>query len=127
MDRQLGAEICVGMVLHLDPKQLLGAGAKVTGEPGRWVVGHHFFLCIEAGAKLTRWVPLFSEAGAKRESIAAEGRQGHPKWTGGTFHFHPEQVWTASRHAVVRAAAAAGDLSVSGQRNLLRAELAPRP
>lgn len=125
MDSELLNDIAVGLVLHLDPKRLLGAGAQVTGPAATWVQGHHFFLCIEVEAKRTKWLPLYSGAGDKRVPLSADGRSGHEKWTSGTFHYHPAQVWSASRHAVVRAAHDGGDMSTSSARNLLDPALVP--
>ena len=118
-DSHLPSEIAAGYVLHLDPKRLLGLGAMVTGPSTTWVIGHHFFVCLEAGPKRCRMLPLFSNEGPGRIALSTSGRRGHEKWTGGTFHYHPGQIWTISRQAVARAAADGGDFSRPGSRNVL--------
>lgn len=119
VDKNLLDDIEKGIVLHLDPSRLLAKGGKPSGPPATWVVDWHFFLCIEAGPKRGRWTPLFSKGGPPRIAIGPEGRSGHEKWTGGAWHYHPAQVWTASHHAVMEAAHAGKDQSLKGHRNSL--------
>lgn len=124
-DKTLADEICVGMMLHLYPKTLLGLGGRASGPPDRWVVGDHFFLCIEAGEKRCQVLPLFSHDGPGRSALSEHGRSGHEKWTAGAFYCHSVQRWLASRASIARAAQASGDLTRSGSRNLLEPDLVP--
>ena len=124
-DKMLAAELAIGMVVHLCPKTLLGKGAKPNGPPAQWVEGHHFFICVDAGPKRCVMLPLFSNGSAERQALSVNGRSGHEKWTGGTFHFYPWQTWTASRDTIAQSARAGGDLSRSGSRNLLDPKLTP--
>ena len=125
-DKALAGELSVGMMVTLCPKTLLGLGGKPSGPADRWVVGNHFFICLEAGDKRCRMLPLYSHDGPGRDSLSTDGRTGHPKWTEGTFFFHPVQTWVASRVSIARAAAVAGDLTRSGTRNMLAEELLPQ-
>ncbi|WP_343640032.1 hypothetical protein [Roseateles sp.] len=118
-DKMLAGELAVGMVVHLYPKTLLELGAKPTGPGDRWVTGHHFSICIEAGPKRCVMLPLYSHDGPGRSQISLQGRSGHEKWTLGEHYYHPVQTWPASRVAIARAALASGDLMRSGSRNLL--------
>lgn len=124
-DKALAVELAVGYVIQLCPKQLLGLGAKPTGPAERWVVDFHSFVVIQADAKRCRLLPLYSNTGPERVEIGLAGRSGHPYWTGGTWHYHPAQTWTASRQAIARAAAAAHDPSRPGFRNVLAAAYVP--
>lgn len=122
---QLSDEITVGTVLVLCPKTMLTKGGVVTGPPETWVVAPHFFIAIGADKKRCRMLPLYSNDGVGREQIPTAGRTGHIKWTSGTWHYHPVQVWTASRHTIALAAKAGGDLSTAGARNLLDIQFVP--
>lgn len=112
-------EVSAGLVMHLCPKTMLGKGGKVTCAPEYIVSDHHFFLVIEAGPKRCRLMPLYSAPGPGRVEISADGRIGHPLWTGGQFHYHTEQVWDVSKPVVVMAAKVALDQSQPGARNRL--------
>ena len=111
--------------MHLSPKMLLGKGGTVTCAPERIVNEHHFFLVIAADAKRCRLVPLYTEPGGGRLTISDAGRTGHTKWTTGVCHYHPEQVWEASKQAVIQAAKAGNDQSSPGNRNLLDPTFVP--
>lgn len=124
-DKDIVADIGPGLVLHLNPKRLLATGAKVTGPAATWVEGDHFFLCVGLDGKRSRWVPLLSNPGKDRVLVSPEGRSGHEKWTGGTFHFHTNQIWTVGADAVVRGAEDGKDQSQAGARNRLSAEFVP--
>ena len=108
-DPNLVADICVGMVLHLDPDRLEAEGGTYTCDAAAKVVGQHFFVCLEAGASVTRWLPLYTNPGPGREQLSHAGSSGHPKWINGAHYYHPAQVWVASRQAVANAAARAHD------------------
>jgi len=125
VDNDLAAELMAGYVVHLCPKRMLGSGGSPTGPAETWVQGFHFFLCLEAGPKKCRLLPLYSSGNVGREALSTEGRLGHPKWVHGTFHFHPAQTWTASRAVIARAAADADDRSRKGSRNTLAVEFLP--
>ena len=124
-DPDLEADIAVGLVLHLDPKELTIRGATYTCDPTHRVQGQHFFLCVSVNGAQSRWLPLFTRSGTGRHSLARGSRTGHAKWTGGSFHYRPGQVWSASSAAVVKAAARAHDKTRRGSRNQLAAEEVP--
>lgn len=65
------------------------------------------------------WLPMLSKGGPGRIRISAEGRTGHPWWTGGTFHVHVKQVWTVPHDAGLIAKSAAKDGSTPASPNLL--------
>lgn len=121
----LAAELAPGYVVHLCPKRLNGLGAKVSGDPDRWVKDPHSFLIVEGGAKRCRLLPLFSLPGPGRVEISTIGRTGHEFWTQGTYHYHAGQVWEASRQAIERAAVDGNDFSTPGARNLLEPQYIP--
>jgi hypothetical protein len=126
MDKNLANELEPGLVVHLCPKTMLSLGGKVSGPPETWVKDVHFFLVLSADAKRCRLLPIYSQDGPGRKLIPLEGRRGnHPKWKEGPSYFHPVQVWTASRQAIVRAADAGGDLSSTGDRGRVAAEFIP--
>src|SRR5437016_4897991 len=102
-DPNLAADIAVGIVVHLDPDRLLQEGATHTADDATRVQGQHFFLCIEAGPGVSRWVPLFTNNNPGRVELPQQGRSGHYKWVQGTFHLHPAQVWSASPAAIANA------------------------
>lgn len=125
MDRSLGKELAPGLVVHLDPEELLVQGATHTVDEAHRVQGQHFFLCVEVQDDTCRLVPLFTNDNPGRLPLSTEGRSGHEKWANGTFHYYPNQVWSATRGSVVAAAAKAHDKSRSGFRNALSAEFLP--
>ena len=118
-DPNLVVDICVGMVLHLDPDRLEAEGGTYTCDAAAKVVGQHFFVCLEAGASVTRWLPLYTNPGPGREQLSHAGSSGHPKWINGAHYYHPAQVWVASRQAVANAAARAHDKTRRGSRNMV--------
>ncbi len=113
------AEIAAGLVLHLDPDTLANRGGSYTCKDEQRAQGGHFFLCLSVDAGSSRWLPLYSNPGDGRAQVAANGRTGHQKWTGGTWYWHRDQVWTAPHAAVVAADVAGVDMSSRGSRNLL--------
>jgi len=117
-------EIDLGVVLHLDPDELEACGAAYSCSEEARVTGGHFFLCIGADDSGGLWLPLYTNPGPGRTQLSTSGRMGHRNWTLGTFHYHLGQVWLATHHAVVRAAAAGGDMSAPGRRNRLADEQA---
>jgi len=113
-------DIVPGIVLHLDPGQLQACGARCSCHANKQVNGNHFFLCLATDEREGDWLPLFSRSGNSRLKLPPTGREGHPKWTGGTFYFHRDQVWTATHDAVIAAAVEAGDQSCASFRNTLK-------
>jgi hypothetical protein len=117
LDRSLRQQLARGLVVHLDPDELLKNGATHTATPDTRVQGQHFFACLGVEGESCRLLPLFTNAGPNREELPREGRVGHAKWTEGTFHYYPNQVWTAAKSAVTMAAAEAHDKSTRNARN----------
>lgn len=119
------AEISPGLVLHLDPDELIAAGATYTCAEAERVRGGHFFVCLKTNGQLSRWLPVYTDDGPGRVEILATDRRGHAKWTGGTCYYHPSQVWDAANAAIPGAAAEGRDQSRRGSRNqILRAAVA---
>lgn len=119
-------ELAPGLVLHLCPSWMLAKGGKVTCSPELIVRGHHFFLVLEVGPKRCKLVPMYTEGGPGRIEISPIGRVGHPKWTEGVCHYHPDQVWNVSKAVVVMAAKVASDQSLPGSRNMLAVGHVPK-
>lgn len=112
-------EIDLGLVLHLDPDELLAHGATYSCADALRVKGDHFFLCVGADEQGGIWLPMYSKPNVGRIEVSHTGRQGHPKWRNGKFHYHPGQVWSASHEAIVHTAISAADCSSAGNRNRL--------
>jgi hypothetical protein len=117
-------DIAAGLALHLDPDELERLGGTYTCAKPFRVQGGHFFLCLDDDGSVGRWLPLYSQAGTGRVALTG-ARSGHPKWTGGTFHYQAGQVWTAAHAAIAGAAAAGQDKSTPGSRNLLDSAAMP--
>ncbi len=100
-----------GLVLRMDPDELLHYGAQCTCEDDLAVHAQHFFVCIEADAKEGYWVPLFNGPRVGSKEIAGSAKSGGARWLGGASHYVPDQLWRASHKAVQRAASVANDPS----------------
>lgn len=121
-------EISRGLVLHLDPDALELEGATYSCPRPKRVQDGHFFVCVDASDSAARlWTPLFTAQTPGRQAVSTEGSSGHPKVTGGTFHFHPEQIWTATDDQIRVAAKSGLDMSRRGARNRLAADQTPTP
>jgi hypothetical protein len=118
-------EIAPGLVLHLDPDELLSKGGTFTCVDSRRVKGGHFFVCVSVEGELGRWLPLYTRARIGRQPLTNSGRSGHPKWTCGTWYWHSAQIWSASHLAIIAAASAGSDMSEAGVRNNLDAACLP--
>jgi len=116
-------ELARGLVMHLAPDVLEAEGASWTCSPSFRVKGDHFFVCLDADSG--RWLPLYTRDGPGRMKIPSIARKGFGKWTASTAHYHPAQVWIASRRAIVKAAVAANDQSTPGQRNRILSDCLP--
>ena len=125
MDRSLRKELAPGYVLHLDPDELEKNGGSFNCSVEARVVGAHFFLCVSQVNNGFVLLPLFTSASPGRVAVSRNGRTGHEKWTNGTFHFHPGQVWSASSNGVAAAAHRGKDQSKTGNRNCLAHEHLP--
>lgn len=121
------AELEPGLVLHLDPDELLAQGATFTCSESKRVRGGHFFLCLSVEENAGRWLPLYSNMGIGRQALEQTSRTGHPKWTNATCYWHGGQVWNAPHSAVVVAAIAGDDKSTPGSRNRLAVSDLPAP
>lgn len=119
------AELVPGIVLHLDPETLMAERGSYTCSDEVRVQGGHFFVCLSMDGDVGSWLPLYSKPGVGRVKLTSDGRTGHPKWTDAPNYWHRDQVWTAPSSAVIAAAAAGGDMSRAGSRNLLDPHLLP--
>lgn len=97
-DKMLAGELAVGMVVHLYPKTLLELGAKPTGPGDRWVTGHHFSICIEAGPKRCVMLPFIPttalvevKLACKAEAAMRNGRSAST--TTIRFKLGPQAEW----------------------------------
>lgn len=100
-----------GLVLRMDPDELLHYGARCSCDEDLAVHAQHFFVCIEADAKEGFWVPLFNGPRVGSREIPGTAKTGHARWQGGASHYLPEQIWRAPHKAAQRAAAVAHDQS----------------
>lgn len=108
-----------GLVLRMDPDELLRQGAHCSCDEDLAVHAQHFFVCIEADAREGSWVPLFNGPRVGSREIPGAAKSGHPRWQGGASHYLPEQIWRASHKAAQRAAAVAHDQSSPKVPNLV--------
>ncbi len=126
MSRVAPGEIKRGLVLHLDPDELVAHGGSTNVDEALRVRGQHFFLCLTSNGQDSRWLPLYTSGGKDRVELPRAARDGHPKWTDGSCFYHPEQVWSAPIHAVIAAAIAGQDKSTPAQRSTVKLDAVPR-
>lgn len=115
-----------GLVLRMDPDELLKYDAKCSCEEDLAVNAQHYFVCIEADAKEGVWVPLFTGPRYGTKEIPGASKTGDPRWIGVPSHYSPAQAWRASHKAVQRAATAAHDQSSPKKPNTVIAKSLPR-
>lgn len=94
-----------GLVLNLDPDELLANGAQFTCAEDESASTPQFFACLAADAKQGLWVPLYSGPAPGRKGIAGTVKSGNPMWTRSPSFYHPGELWRASHKAVQRGAA----------------------
>lgn len=114
-----------GLVLRMDPDELIREGATFSCADHEAVHAQHYFVCIEANAKDGLWLPLFSGPRFGSKELPNASRTGDPRWVGTSAHYQPEQIWRASHKAAQRAASAAHDSSSGKLPNRIRAESLP--
>lgn len=116
-----------GLVLNLDPDELLGQGAEYTCAEDDSTATPQYFVCIEADARQGLWLPLYSGPAPGRKGVAGTVKSGSPQWTRSPSFYHPGELWRASHKAVQRSALAARDRSTPKLPNTLAlAALPPR-
>ncbi len=98
-----------GLVLNLDPDELLSHGAQFTCAEDDSVPTPQFFVCLEADARQGLWAPLYTSPAPGRKGIPGSVKSGHPMWTRSPSFYHPGELWRASHKAVQRGAIAARD------------------
>ncbi len=116
-----------GLVLRMDPDELLRQAATCSCEEDRAVNAQHYFVCIEADAKEGLWVPLFTGPRFGTREIPSAAKTGDPRWIGVPAHFNPDQVWRASHKAAQRAAVSAHDRSSAKLPNRVAQKSLPLP
>ena len=114
-----------GLVLRMDPDELVREGARSSCAEHEAVHAQHYFLCIEANARDGLWVPLFTGPRMGTKELPKAARSGDPRWQGTATHYDPEQVWRATHKAAQRAAAAAHDSSSGKLPNRISVEAVP--
>lgn len=115
-----------GLVLRMDPDELLHYGAQCSCEDDLAVHAQHFFVCIEADAKEGLWVPLFKGPRIGSREIPGAAKSGAARWLGTATHYLPEQLWRASHKAVQRAASVANDPSSTKVPNMIAVTSLPK-
>lgn len=114
-----------GLVLRMDPDELVREGALSSCAEDDAVHAQHYFLCIEANPRDGLWVPLFSGPRVGTKELTKAVRSGDPRWLGSAAHYDPAQVWRATHKAVQRAAAAAHDSSSGKLPNQVNIDAVP--
>lgn len=120
------AEIAPGLVLYLDPEELLAAGATYICAEAERVRGGHFFVCLKTNGQWSRWLPVYTDDGPGRVEIPATERLGHAKWTGSTCYYHPSQIWDVPNAAIPGAANEGRDQSRRGSRKQILKAAIPK-
>ena len=118
------AELHVGLVLFMEPTELIKHDAICSAEHRVRVRGVHPFLCVERRDGESYWTPLFSRDGTDRKPLPRCGRQGQHGWKSAVNYYHPLQIWRASDEAVI--AAACADMSRRGERNRVDPKWVPK-
>ncbi|MEO7935322.1 MAG: hypothetical protein ABIR27_03605 [Dokdonella sp.] len=116
-----------GLVLRMDPDELIREGAICSCAEHEAVHAQHYFVCIEANAKDGLWLPLFSGPRMGTKELPNISRTGDPRWVGTSSHYSPEQIWRATHKAAQRAATAAHDSSSGKLANRIKTEFLPSP
>lgn len=114
-----------GLVLRMDPDELIREGAVCSRDEHEAVHAQHYFLCIEATPRDGLWVPLFGGPRVGTKELPKSVRSGDPRWLGSAAHYGHEEVWRASHKAAQRAAAAAHDSSSGKLPNRVKPEGVP--
>lgn len=114
-----------GLVLRLDPDELLNHGAHCSCDIDLAVKAQHYFLCIASDPKEGIWLPLFTGPRVGTREIPAAAKAGHPRWTNGTSYYPTDQIWRAPHKAVQRAASVAHDQTASKTANTVAAKFVP--
>ena len=114
-----------GLVLRLDPDELLNDGAHCSCDVDLAVKAQHYFLCIASDAKEALWLPLFTGPRVGTREIPAAAKAGHPRWTGSASHYPTDQIWRASHKAVQRAASVAHDQTTPKTANTVAVKFLP--
>lgn len=100
-----------GLVLRMDPDELLKYHATCSCSDDEAVNAQHYFVCIEADAKQGLWVPLLSGPRYGTKEFTTASKTGDPRWVSSSSHYGLDQVWRATHKAAQMAAAAAHDRS----------------
>jgi hypothetical protein len=128
----LPVEICVGLVLHLDPVSMKNAGATFSCSDQMAVFRSGYFVCIshDGARRIGKWLPLYGDNSIGRVEVDSNLKSGIETWRQNPTYFHPDQVWEV-RDALIPSAARDGhDLTEQGRRNRLKnaaSLLAPPP
>ena len=114
-----------GLVLRMDPDELLRQSATCSCSSDEAVYAQHYFLCIESDARGGLWAPLFTGARVGTRELPRSAQTGDPRWMGISSHYNPAQIWRATHKAVQRAATAANDRSSAKLANRVKLECVP--
>lgn len=114
-----------GLVLRLDPDELLNHGAQCSCDIDLAVKAQHYFLCIASDAKEAIWLPLFNGPRVGTREIPATAKAGDRRWTSGPSHYPTDQIWRAPHKAVQRAASVAHDLTTGKNANTVAIKFVP--
>lgn len=114
-----------GLVLRLDPDELLNQGARCSCDIDLAVKAQHYFLCIASDAKEAIWLPLLTGPRVGSREIPSAAKAGHPRWTSGSSHYPTDQIWRASHKAVQRAASVAHDQTTGKTANTVALKFLP--
>lgn len=114
-----------GLVLRMDPDELIKQGATCSCAEHEAVHAQHYFVCIKANAADGLWAPLFNGPRMGTKELPNDSRTGDPRFVGSSSHYSPEQIWTATHKAAQRAASAAHDSSSGKLPNRIKVEFVP--
>lgn len=114
-----------GLVLRMDPDELVKQGATFTCEEHEAVHAQHYFVCIDANPRDGLWAPLFTGPRMGTRELPNASRSGDPRFVGSSAHYSPDQVWRATHKAAQRAATAAHDSSSGKLPNRIALDAVP--
>ncbi len=121
-DRVTAREICQRLALFLNPDVLKAQPGVVTTskDPALDAKGEsRYFVCLSIQGDVVRLTPVGTQdPQATRLEISRAERIGHSGWKSKPCYLiHAEQVWTASKAAII--AANSGELSTANKRNYI--------
>jgi hypothetical protein len=111
-------EIVPGLVVHLDPRTLLGEGARTSASRSQRASSFHYFVCLAPYRDGWLWMPLSSkEVPGERLPLYPRDKTGLATFVRGVSHVVATQVWWFTLPMLAHAAEVGHDHSTPRCRN----------